>query len=115
MGNCFRTIDVLCNYTADAKGQQRFFGMDPQFMATFDGQKGYFKKNYEFWGETTGSFKAKADLVSEHAHGFHNLRYPAFMKRIYSILYPEACPKNSTLSKNLNDLKKEISSSQPKP
>jgi hypothetical protein len=57
MSICMKSIGILCESDTDAKGQQRFPGMDPQFMAVFKGDRGYFKKLYDFWGEQSGRFK----------------------------------------------------------
>ena len=92
---------MKCQGTADRKGQQRFVGMDPNFMATFRGDKGYFKKVFEYWGKATGGFKWGIDLISEQSIGFHNLRYAAFMYRIYALFHPEACPSDSILVQNM--------------
>jgi len=99
---CFLTIGIICGDTADAKGQIRNFGMDPNFMATYKGDRGYFKRLYEFWGSKHGGFKWGIDVFSEQLIGFHNLRYPAFMHRIHALLYPGVCPSDTTVGKALN-------------
>jgi hypothetical protein len=100
-----RELGIYCESDTDAKGQQRFVGMDPQYMAVTRGDKGFFEELYTFWGERSGGFKWGIDLISEQSIGFHNLRYPAFMERIYAVLFPEACPSNSTLAKGMALLK----------
>ncbi len=101
---CFETIGVPCTSTADAKGQQRFLGMDPNFIATYRGDRGYFKQVWEFWGQNTGGFKWGKDLVSEQMNGWHNLRYPAFMYRIHTIHHPESCPADSNVATTMAEL-----------
>lgn len=105
---CLESIGIPCTSTADAKGQQRFVGMDPNFVATYRGNHGYFKDVWEYWGEQTGSFKWGKDLVSEQMNGWHNLKYPAFMKRIHALSHPEACPVNSTVARVMKDLLSKI-------
>ena len=73
--------------------------MDPNFVATHNGDRGHFKRVWEYWGANTGRFKRGIDLVSEQMNGWHNLRYPSFMIRIHTIHHPESCPLNSTVAK----------------
>jgi len=96
---CLESIGIPCTSTADAKGQQRFVGMDPNFVATYNGDRGYFKRVWEYWGANTGRFKRGIDLVSEQMNGWHNLRTPRRMIRIHTIHHPESCPLNSTVAK----------------
>lgn len=104
LSHCLRGIGILCGNTVDAKGQQRFLGMDPNFSATYKGDRGYFKRVYEWWGQTNGGFKCGIDIGSEQMTGFHNLRYPAFMHRIYALQFAGTCPSNSTVGQTLNFL-----------
>jgi len=99
MGNCFRSIGILCEDTADAKGQQRFLGKDPYWMAAFPGTHGKFRRAYEFWGKTHG-FKAGIDLISEQTVAFHNLKTPTSIKRVHAILH-KSCPSDSSVGKAL--------------
>ena len=107
MSNCLRDIGILCGDTADAKGQQRFTGVEPNYLATHKGKRGYYKKVYDFWGKTNGGFKWGVNLYSEQSIGFHNLRYPAFMHRIHALQYPWTCPTNSTIGQTLNATKSD--------
>mmetsp|Transcript_23433 Transcript_23433/g.34751 ORF Transcript_23433/g.34751 Transcript_23433/m.34751 type:complete len:721 (+) Transcript_23433:212-2374(+) len=97
LSNCLRGIGIICGKTNDINGRDRMPGMDPAFMATFKGDRGYFKNVYEFWGRQNGGFRWGLDFVSEQGIGFHNLRYPAFMHRIHALQYPGICPSNSTI------------------
>ena len=99
-----KSIGIECQSDMDEKGQQRFVGMDPNFMATYKGDRGYFKKVWEFWGEQTGRFKWGKDLISEDSIGFHNLRYPAFLLRIHALFHPDSCPDTSVLSQEMKAL-----------
>ncbi len=110
MSICFQKINVNCQSTHDSKGQQRFIAMDPNYVAIYKGgEKQYSSKMYKLWGEQTGSFKYGSGLVSEEAIGFHNLRYPEFMKRIYALLYSNenVCPKDSLLTTSFESLLKD--------
>jgi len=75
--------------------------MDPQFIATYKADRGYFKNVWEFWGKNHGGFKLGIDLVSEQMNGWHNLRYPAFMIRIHVMHHPESCPADSIVATTL--------------
>ena len=76
-------------------------GMDPNFMATYKGDYGYFKLVYEFWGRQNGGFRWGEDFVSEQGIGFHHLRWPSFMHRIHALQYPGICPSNSTVGNSI--------------
>ena len=89
--------------------------MDPNFIATYSGDRGYFKRVWGYWGANIGRFKRGLDLVSEQMNGWHNLRYPTHMIRIHTIHHPESCPLNSTVAKvmaklmNKSEIKKNRS------
>ena len=107
LSHCFlQTIDVKCQGTADRKGQQRFVGMDPNFMATFRGDKGYFKKVFEYWGKATGGFKWGIDLISEQLIGFYKVKSAAHQNRIYALFHPEVC--QSILVQNMLEAGVEV-------
>ncbi len=99
MSKCMKgNLKIECQSTVDAKGQQRFPGMDASVMAKYDGTHGFFKHVYEFWAKESGEFKVGIDLISEHATGFHWLRNPSHIMRYHAILHSrEACPKDSKL------------------
>lgn len=104
MSTCMKWLGLECQHTEDEKGQQRFLGMGPLFIARFNGKGGYFRGVYNFWAKDTGEFKAGADLVSEQANGFHWLRSRYMILRNYAVLYPEdACPKDSKLVQSYLD------------
>ena len=109
LSNCMRTVGIQCEHGNDNNGRQIFTGMDPQFMATFRGDRGYFKTVYEYWGKISGTFRWGEDLVSEDSIGFHNLRYPAFLLRIYAIFHPDACPNDSVLVKDFESYQRKES------
>lgn len=91
-------LGLDCSGALDSKGQQRFGGADAQFIARFDGKRGYFKRVYEFWGKESGEFKTGIDVMSEHNTGFHWLRSPSIILRNHALLHPEgACPRESAL------------------
>lgn len=102
---CMKNIGVECEHTEDEKGQQRFIGMDVQTLATFTGREAellglglFYKRMYDFWGKDTGEYKFGANLMSDQNTGFHRLRSPSSILRMYALLYPmDACPNESKL------------------
>ena len=84
-----------CRDTADANGEQRYTGMDPNMLATFNGGKGIYGVLYRLWAEKHGR-RTKFDLVSSQHIAFHTLRKPIYQKRIHAILY-RSCPRGTVL------------------
>jgi len=95
VSDCLRLLDVLPNSTVDASGAQRFHGMHPHFVASFAGDKGFYKEVYDFWGTQFGH-RTKFDLVSTQSVSFHGLKSPKSMKRHHAILY-RSCPRGTVL------------------
>ena len=95
-GGCLhKTLGISVNDTVDEEGRQIFTGMDPNYMATFDGRSGYFKRVYDFWGQKYGH-KSRKDLVSNQAATIHLIRPLFVQQRIHSILY-RTCPKGTLI------------------
>ena len=84
-----------CRDTADANGEQRYVGMEPNFLATFNGRRNYFERIYTLWAKNHG-WKTKLDLVSSQHIAFHLLRSPLHQKRIHAILY-QSCPRGTVV------------------
>ena len=96
LGECFRQVGIVANHSVDAQGAQKFHGMHPNFIASFDGKsKPFFKDMYKFWGEKYG-YKTGIDLVSPHSISFHLLRNPEMLKRHHAIIY-KSCPPGTVL------------------
>ena len=71
LGNCFRDMRVSVNKSVDGTGAQTFHGMDPNFVATFDGRRNkFFKAIYDFWAKDVG-WGAGLNLTSTHSVSFH--------------------------------------------
>merc|ERR1719203_731734 len=51
VGGCLRkTIEIFVNDTADERGKQRFHGLDPFWVAKFDGTNDrYYSRIYKMW------------------------------------------------------------------
>lgn len=96
IGHCFRKLaSIRGNRSVDADGSQMFHGMDPHFISHFAGDKGYFKRVYDFWGKHYG-YKTGLELASNHSVAFHLLKGPLKMKRHHAILY-KSCPKGTVI------------------
>jgi hypothetical protein len=94
---CLKELEIHPMDTVDAVGQQRFNGMNTNFIGRFTGTHGYFKGVYEEWGRMYG-WKTGVDLVSEQSVSFHVLRTANQMRRHHAILY-QSCPANTVLAK----------------
>ena len=99
MSICLQRIGIYGNETTDSEGKQRFHVMDPDFIAKFDGQRGYFSRLFKYWGEIHG-FKTKADIVSTQSISFHFLNEPIKMKAHHAILY-RYCPIESAFGNSV--------------
>ena len=102
LGSCLQSISgIVGNNTVDQYGSQRFHGMDPQFVASFKGARGYFKKIYEYWAKQFGGYKVGMNLTSSESISFHLLKYPIWLKRHHAILY-KSCPLGTALGDALS-------------
>ena len=96
LGECFRSVGITANHSVDELGAQKFHGMHPNFIASFNGEsKPFFKAMYEFWGSLYG-YKKGVDLASRHSISFHLLRSPEMIKRHHAIIY-RSCPQGTAL------------------
>jgi len=101
---CLKSIGIRCGDTADAKGQQRFHGMDPKWIAKRRRSFGlvHHRRLYDYWGSKHG-YKVGLDVISEQLTGYHNLRYPAFIHRLHALSYPGVCSSNTVVGQTLNE------------
>jgi hypothetical protein len=95
VGECFRTLGIMGNNSVDATGAQRFHGMDPHFVSHFQGEKGFYRMVYNYWGRLFG-YKSGSNLTSSQSVSFHLLKKPFWIKRHHAILY-KSCPKGTVL------------------
>lgn len=102
MSLCLEDIGILGDDTADSEGKQRFHTMDPEYVVNFNGDRGFFKRLYEYWGIKHG-LKVGADIVSNQTISFHYLNTPYKMKRHHAMLY-RSCPLGSKLSNSVVEL-----------
>jgi glycoprotein-N-acetylgalactosamine 3-beta-galactosyltransferase len=95
IGFCFRTLSIRCHDTADARGEQRYIGMEPNFVATSLGDRGFFQVLYKLWAQHHG-WKIKEDLISSQHVAWHLLRNVVSQKRIHAVMY-RTCPRGTVL------------------
>ena len=101
---CLRSFGIVGNHSVDVHGAQLFHGMNPQFIATYRGNHGFFKPTYDLWGRHYG-YKVGPALVSPQSVTFHLFKTPAMMKRHHAILY-KSCPRNTILGDLLANVTK---------
>jgi hypothetical protein len=94
IGACFRKGAIRCHDTADARGEQRYAGMGPNFVATNNGKRKN-KQRYKLLASYHG-WKIKKDLISSQHVAWHQLPKVVWQKRIHAVMY-RTCPKGTVL------------------
>jgi len=101
MSNCLRNQGIFPNSSIDVTGAQRFHGMDANFVASFKGDRGFYKEVYSFWASKAGGRSLSGfDIVSAQSVSFHLLKTVKAMKRHHAILY-RSCPASTVLGSAL--------------
>ena len=99
LGKCMKDLNIQPVDTADDAHRQRFQIVDPNFVATKNPKKGFWKRLYKLWEKKHG-YHWGVDLISTQSCVFHLLKNSEHIKRVHSIIY-RACPVDSTLGKAL--------------
>lgn len=101
IGTFLKMHHIGCHDTADARGEQRYTGLEPNFVATSDGKHRFFKVLYNLWAADHG-WKIKEDLISSQHVAWHLLRTPVWQKRIHAVMY-RTCPIGTNLGDAFED------------
>lgn len=100
VGLCLGRNGVHCHNTADIRGGQRYIGMEPNFVATFNGDRGFFVTLYKLWAEGSGHWLIKDDILSSQHVAWHLIKLPVSMKRLHAVMY-RSCGPDTTLGEAL--------------
>jgi hypothetical protein len=98
LGMCYKTIGVLVQDTADARGQQRFIGYEPNIMGKTDGMAKFFRRLFQLWIDDHPRTSMGQGLISEQAFGLHWFKTPELLHHVHAILY-RTCPADSVVGK----------------
>jgi hypothetical protein len=98
LGKCLKHAGVLVQDTADARGQQRFIGYDPNLMGKTDGILPFFRNTFQLWIADHPRTSMGPGLISEQAFGLHWIKTPDSLRHIHAILY-RTCPADSVVGK----------------
>jgi hypothetical protein len=98
LGKCLKHAGVLVQDTADARGQQRFIGYDPNLMAKTDGMLPFFRNTFQMWIADHPRTSMGPGLISEQAFGLHWIKTPDSLRHIHAILY-RTCPDDTVVGK----------------
>jgi glycoprotein-N-acetylgalactosamine 3-beta-galactosyltransferase len=108
IGFCLHALNIRCHDTADARGQQRYINIGPNFVATHNGDDPFHGRNYRLWASKYG-WKIKDDLISSQHVSWHHLRHVVQQKRIHAVMY-RTCPKGTVLGDAFESLAFNLSS-----
>jgi hypothetical protein len=89
---------VLVQDTADARGQQRFIGYDPNLMGKTDGMLPFYRNTFQLWIADHPCTSMGPGLISEQAFALHWIKTPDSLRHIHGILY-RTCLADSVMGK----------------
>jgi hypothetical protein len=107
VGKCLHNLGIVGNPTWDAFGQNRYHGMDPQWLYNYDGTKKknrHWKVKYAFHEKLIGKpMGLGLDRASSQSVSFHLFKTPVKLKRHHAILY-RSCPIGTILGDALDSI-----------
>jgi hypothetical protein len=98
LGKCLKHVGVLVQDTADARGQQRFIGYEPNLMGKTDGMMPFFRNLFQLWIDDHPRTSMGQGLISEQAFGLHWFKTPELLHHVHAILY-RTCPDDTVVGK----------------